>query len=91
MNKSNIGEKPNYHNFTYEYIKALKILAPREVEVLKEVALGRTSREIGDLLHISGRTVEKHRENIRKKLGLSGYRSLFHWCQHHMNHSDNNH
>ena len=31
---------------------------------------GHTSREIADMLVISPRTVERHRENLRHKLGL---------------------
>jgi DNA-binding CsgD family transcriptional regulator len=33
-------------------------------------AEGYTSREVGTQLGISSRTVEKHRENIKNKLGL---------------------
>lgn len=45
-------------------------LTPRELEVLSRVAAGRTSREIGEDLGISHRTVETHRESIMKKLGI---------------------
>ena len=62
------------------YVEALKILTPREIEILKRVAVGRTSREIGEELHISYRTVQKYRQHICKKLKLRGYRSLFNWC-----------
>jgi DNA-binding CsgD family transcriptional regulator len=42
----------------------------REREVLQLTAEGYTSKETGERLHISYRTVDKHRENIRAKLGL---------------------
>lgn len=45
-------------------------LTEREQEVLQLTAEGFTSREIGDRLYISPRTVEKHRENIQEKLDL---------------------
>ena len=45
-------------------------LTEREREVLQLTAEGYTSREIGDKLHISHRTVDKHRENVQKKLDL---------------------
>jgi DNA-binding NarL/FixJ family response regulator len=48
----------------------LEQLSPRELEVLSRVAAGRTSREIGEDLGISHRTVETHRESIMKKLGI---------------------
>ncbi|MDQ3936855.1 MAG: response regulator transcription factor [Actinomycetota bacterium] len=45
-------------------------LSPRETEVVKLVAEGLTSREIGDTLSISEKTVERHRANILDKLML---------------------
>ena len=45
-------------------------LTRRELEVLKQVAEGRTSREIADALVISVKTVERHRSNIMDKLGI---------------------
>jgi DNA-binding NarL/FixJ family response regulator len=47
-------------------------LTPREIEVLKLIAEGNTTREIGELLVISAKTVERHRANILEKLGLRG-------------------
>jgi DNA-binding CsgD family transcriptional regulator len=44
-------------------------LSGRESEVLALVAHGRTNREIGGLLDISPRTVDKHVENLRAKIG----------------------
>lgn len=46
-------------------------LTPREREVLKLVAEGYKNREIGDMLCVSIKTVEKHRENIKRKLDLA--------------------
>jgi DNA-binding NarL/FixJ family response regulator len=45
-------------------------LTNREVEVLREVAKGRTDREIGAELSISEHTVARHVSNIRTKLGV---------------------
>ena len=45
-------------------------LTPREEEVVKLVAESYTSDEIGRMLHITRRTVERHRENVLAKLGL---------------------
>ncbi|MDQ6523167.1 response regulator transcription factor [Nocardioides sp. LHD-245] len=47
------------------------VLTPREDEVLKLIAEGRSSREIAALLSISLKTVEKHRSNILARLGMS--------------------
>jgi two-component system response regulator NreC len=45
-------------------------LTPREVEVLRLIALGHTSAEVAHNLNISPRTVESHRARIHSKLGL---------------------
>ncbi len=51
-------------------------LSPREEEVLRLVAQGKTSREVGVLLAISPRTVDTHRRNIMEKLGVHDVASL---------------
>ena len=45
-------------------------LTPREVEIVKLVAEGNTTDEIGDTLVISKKTVEHHRSHILEKLGM---------------------
>ena len=45
-------------------------LSPREAEVLIWVARGRTNEEIGQILRLSARTVQKHIEHIFQKLGV---------------------
>jgi two-component system, NarL family, response regulator NreC len=45
-------------------------LSPREVDVLRFIALGLTSAEISDKLYLSRRTVESHRRRIHRKLGM---------------------
>lgn len=51
-------------------------ISPREVEVLRLVALGYTSQQIADELCISVSTVETHRAHIMEKLGLKGRAQL---------------
>lgn len=45
-------------------------LSPREQEVLKLIAEAHTNREIGQILFLSEKTVESHRGNILRKLGM---------------------
>ena len=45
-------------------------LTSREREVLHLIADGKTSREIAEVLHLSVKTVEKHRANVMRKLEL---------------------
>jgi len=46
------------------------VLTPRELDVLKLIAEAHTNREIAELLFISVKTVERHRQNILGKLGM---------------------
>jgi DNA-binding NarL/FixJ family response regulator len=47
-----------------------EMLTPREEEIVKLVAEAHTNEEIAELLHISKKTVERHRANILEKLGM---------------------
>lgn len=47
------------------------VLTPRELQVLKLIAEAYTSKEIAAELVISVKTVERHRQNILDKLGMS--------------------
>jgi DNA-binding NarL/FixJ family response regulator len=47
-----------------------EVLSPREHEIFLLLAQGRKNRDIGSQLCISTRTVDTHRSNILKKLGL---------------------
>ncbi|HKI93287.1 MAG TPA: response regulator transcription factor [Gaiellaceae bacterium] len=47
------------------------VLTPRELQVLKLIAEAHTSKEIAAELVISVKTVERHRQNILEKLGMS--------------------
>ena len=51
-------------------------LTPTERRVLKLIAENMTTKEIGEQLFVSPRTVEKHRENVCQKLDLQGSHSL---------------
>ncbi len=55
---------------TSSLAQALRVLTPREVEVLKLVAEGRTNQEIADQLTLSIKTVQTHRANVMEKLDL---------------------
>jgi DNA-binding NarL/FixJ family response regulator len=61
----------------------LDILSDRELEVFHLIGQGRTTREIADQLHLSIKTVESYRENIKEKLQLQNATELIqhaiHW------------
>ncbi len=50
--------------------RRLELLSPRQIEVLRLVAEGNTTREIATRLHVSMKTVETHRSAILKRLGI---------------------
>ncbi|MBM4046576.1 MAG: response regulator transcription factor [Planctomycetes bacterium] len=57
-------------------VDAFETLTTREREVLHLAAQGLTNPEIGRRLFISARTVEVHRANVMRKLGLKGQTEL---------------
>jgi DNA-binding NarL/FixJ family response regulator len=45
-------------------------LTPREQEVLKLIAEAYTNKDIANILHLAEKTVESHRANLLRKLGM---------------------
>ena len=43
-------------------------ISPREYEVLDQISLGMTTREIAEALYLSPHTVESHRKNLLLKM-----------------------
>jgi two-component system response regulator DegU len=54
----------------------LEILSPREVQVLRLVAEGKTSKEIATLLDLREQTVRSYRKTMMKKLGVNNVAGL---------------
>ncbi len=55
-----------------QVISSLAMLSPREIEVCGLIRNGLTTKQIASFLHITEKTVERHRNTIRKKLELTG-------------------
>ena len=53
-----------------------QLLTPREREILQAIASGKSSKAIAHNLELSVRTVETHRLNIKRKLGIDGQANL---------------
>ncbi|HCO68637.1 MAG TPA: LuxR family transcriptional regulator [Dysgonomonas sp.] len=65
------------HSNIHEEVQSI---SPRELEVLKLVALGFMNKEIADKLNISLNTVLSHRKNITAKLGIKTVSGLIFYC-----------
>lgn len=66
------------NNFLRKNFQKYSSLSKRECEILRQLALGRSSSETASDLFISLGTVDTHRKNIRRKLGTGSYYEL---CQ----------
>jgi DNA-binding NarL/FixJ family response regulator len=55
-------------------------LTDRELHVLQLLGTGLSTRQIATELNLSFKTIETHRENIKRKLGLRGAAALIHYA-----------
>ncbi|MCP3677517.1 MAG: response regulator transcription factor [Deltaproteobacteria bacterium] len=75
---------------TEDFVQLLRVsnqskpapLSLREIEVLKLISDGKTSKEIAGILFISPRTVDNHRANIMEKLNLRNIPALIKYAIH---------
>ncbi|HKK12077.1 MAG TPA: LuxR C-terminal-related transcriptional regulator [Flavobacteriaceae bacterium] len=59
--------------------KPLTLLTTTEKEGIKLIAQNKTAKEIGKLMLISSRTIEKHKNHIINKLELKSKASSLFW------------
>ena len=67
--ESNLNEivSPFTRKLSSKYLN----LTPTQIQVANLVKHGKTNKDISEILHVAGRTIAFHRENIRKKLNLT--------------------
>ena len=58
-------------------------LTNREQTILLQLAQGKSNRDVADVLNISVHTVETHRKNIKRKLGISSTAGLTRYALEH--------
>jgi DNA-binding NarL/FixJ family response regulator len=63
-----------------EATSSVESLSDREFEVFQLIGRGRSTKEIADQLHLSVKTVEVHRVNIKAKLQLTTSPELVHYA-----------
>ena len=63
-----------------EATSSVESLSDREFEVFQLIGRGRSTKEIADQLHLSVKTVEVHRVNIKAKLQLATSSELVHYA-----------
>lgn len=68
--KKRLVSRHSYDPNQSSYTPRRALLSPREIEVLCCVAKGMKAKNIGKNLHITAKTVERHKSNIMAKLGL---------------------
>ena len=61
----------------------LQLLTYREIEVLRQIAVGSTNQEIGHKLFMAENTVKRHVHNILDKLALPNRRAAAAWAREH--------
>jgi PAS domain S-box-containing protein len=70
--------KSNINDIISPYLKKLSAhyqnFTPMEIQIADFVKAGKSTKEISELLNISDRAIEFHRNNIRNKLGLKNKR-----------------
>ena len=59
------------------------LLSPRESEILSALGRGESSKQIARALGLSVRTVETHRQSIKRKLDLEGQAELIKYAVEH--------
>lgn len=74
--KSNISRLPDSVSHAVSIRRPLQKLTPRQIEVLRLVAEGRRTRDIASELKLSVKTVESHRGEVMKRLGIHDVVSL---------------
>ena len=59
---------------------AVELLSDRELQVFEMIGKGLATRKIAELLHLSPKTVDTYRQNIRDKLSLEDAAALNHFA-----------
>ena len=72
-NPANLNEiiSPFSRGLSLKYLD----LTPKQIQIANLIKIGKSTKEIAELMNISPRTVDTHRKNIRRKIGLEEKRA----------------
>ena len=73
-NEIEFGIKTILNKDIDDYREKFETLSPREAEIAELIKQGMSTKQITEMLNLSQYTVHKHREQIRKKLGITNKR-----------------
>ncbi|HEY1953115.1 MAG TPA: response regulator transcription factor [Gemmatimonadaceae bacterium] len=76
ISKTNLGRLAPAVSEALKARTPLDKLTSRQIEVMKLVALGFRTRDIAERLHLSVKTVESHRQEVTRRLGLRNMADL---------------
>lgn len=69
----------NLQEITSQFARKISLrelnLTPTEIQIANMIRQGNSSKEIAEIMNVSIRTVDAHRRNIRKKIGLNQKRA----------------
>ncbi len=81
LGRSAVQEMPDVTAWPVdEVVPRNRVLTGREREVLKLLAEGRTVRSAADILGVSAKTVDAHKFNLMRKLGIHNKAELVMWA-----------
>lgn len=61
---------------TIDRSNAIDALTDRELQVFEQIGRGRTTKQIAELMELSAKTIERYKENIKRKLDLANATEL---------------
>lgn len=79
LNAANVYETLFFKNFSRESLQTK--LTNREIDVLRLIAMRKTSKEIADKLFISSHTVDGHRRKLLKKMNFQSTGEIIQYCK----------
>lgn len=79
LNANNVYETLFYKNYSQQEIS--NKLSKREIDIVQELALNYSSKDIANKLYISPHTVDQHRRNILRKLKFKSTGELVQYCK----------